>query len=294
MTTSSPSTTPTPGTHPTPVVADMPDRLSPYDWSLYFVTDTAQCAAAGRTVATTVAEAVSGGAGIVQIRDKHASDDEVAQLTRETVAALSAIGRTITPAGQEVTPAGEDTITPAASSESHSSAGSAGTQQGAHRPVALFVDDRLDVVKALREEGVDVHLHVGQEDTPVEEVREVLGPDPLVGLSARTPGQFSTAAALRDAQTGAALVDLLGVGPVYDTTTKEGAPEGFGPERITALVTIAAEMGLPAVAIGGITADRAPELRDAPILGICVVSAICTSADPRSAAHSIRSAFRGN
>lgn len=241
-----------------------PERLAPYDWSLYLVTDTAMCTAAGRTVAQTAAEAVAGGAGIVQIRDKDASDAEVAQMTRDTVAALAAIGRTIAP----------------------------GSGPGSEPPVAVFVDDRLEVVRTLREEGLDVHLHVGQEDTPVEEVRAVLGMDPLVGLSARTPGQFSTAAALRDTTSGEALVDLLGVGPVYDTQTKEGAPAGFGPERISALVTIAAEMSLPAVAIGGITADRASALRDAPVLGICVVSAICTSPDPRAAAHAIRSAYR--
>ncbi|GAA4517346.1 thiamine phosphate synthase [Brevibacterium yomogidense] len=277
-----------------------PARLAPYDWSLYFVTDTAMCQAAGRTVAQTVAEAVAGGAGIVQIRDKDSSDAEVAQMTRDTVAALAAIGRTITPGGPAADPVSEPAAASAADPASGpaeaagtETAGASGPDAASERPVAVFVDDRLEVVRTLREEGLDVHLHVGQEDSPVEEVREVLGMDPLVGLSARTPGQFSTAAALRDTTTGEALVDLLGVGPVYDTKTKEGAPAGFGPERITALVTIAAEMGLPAVTIGGITAERAPELREAPVLGICVVSAICTSSDPQAAARAIRTAYLG-
>ncbi|SLM94769.1 thiamine phosphate synthase [Brevibacterium yomogidense] len=247
---------------PTPV---LPARLAPYDWSLYLVTDTAQCAAAGRTVPQTAAEAVAGGVGIVQIRDKHASDAEVAALTRETIAAIEATGRSISP-----------DATPAASSA---------------RPVAVFVDDRLEVVKSLRAEGLDVHVHVGQTDEPVEDVRAVLGPDPLVGLSAGSPAEFSVAGSLRDETTGAALVDLVGIGPVHDTTTKQGAPAGIGPERTAALASIAAEMGLPAVAIGGITADRAPALRDAPLLGICVVSAICTAEDPRAAANAIRSSY---
>ena len=59
---------------------------------------------------------------------------------------------------------------------------------------------------------------------------------------------------------------------MYGTTTKAGALQVFCPERTAALASIAAEMGLPAVAIGGITADRAPALRDAPLLGICVVA----------------------
>jgi len=243
----------------------MPARLAPYDWSLYLVTDSAQCAAAGRTVPQTVAEAVAGGAGIVQIRDKHASDEEVAALTRDTIAAIEATGRTIAPAE------------PPASQP----------------PVAVFIDDRLEVVRSLRAEGLDVHIHVGQTDEPVERIRAVLGPDPLVGLSAGSPAEFSVAASLRDGSTGAALVDLVGVGPVHDTTTKAEASAGIGPERTAALAAIAVEMGLPAVAIGGITADRAPALREAQLLGICVVSAICTAADPRAAAAAIRSAYRG-
>ena len=244
----------------------LPTRLAPYDWSLYLVTDTAMCEAAGRTVADTVAQAVAGGAGIVQIRDKDASDAEVARMTRETVAALRRSGRSITPAGPDSDP----------------------------RPVAVFIDDRLEVVRALRAEGLDIHLHVGQTDTPVPQVREVLGPDPLVGLSAQTPDEFSAAAALRDETTGAADVDLVGVGPVHDTLTKAGAPAGIGPQRLASLAEIAAQMGLASVAIGGITAERAPALRDAPVLGICVVSAICASPDPRAAAAAIRASYRGD
>lgn len=243
----------------------LPPRLAPYDWTLYFVTDTAQCASVGRTVAETVAEAVAGGAGIVQVRDKDASDAEVEALTREV---LTAVER--------------------GAAERASAPVSAPTSV----PVPVFVDDRLDVVRRLREEGLDVHIHVGQTDEPIAEVRRVLGPEPLVGLSARTPEQFA-AAALRDEDTGAGLVDLLGIGPAYDTTTKAGAPAGFGPDGIAALASAAVQMGLPAVGIGGITAERAPELASAPLLGICVVSAICRAEDPRAAATAIRAAYLG-
>lgn len=262
----------------------LPERLAPYDWSLYLVTDTAMCAAAGRTVADTVARAVAGGAGIVQIRDKDASDAEVAQMTRETVAVLRQEGRSITPAGPGTGSARDD----------EPGRGHDDTPAPDQRPVAVFIDDRLEVVRALRAEGLDIHLHVGQTDTPVPQVREVLGPDPLVGLSAQTPDEFSAAAALRDGTTGAALVDLVGVGPVHDTLTKAGAPAGIGPQRLASLAEIAAQMGLASVAIGGITAGRAPALRDAPVLGICVVSAICASPDPRAAAAAIRASYRGD
>lgn len=270
---------------PTPV---LPARLAPYDWSLYLVTDTAQCAAAGRTVPQTAAEAVAGGVGIVQIRDKHASDAEVAALTRETIAAIEATGRSITPATSAESTVPDPDATPGPGTAPGPDPTPAAT---AARPVAVFVNDRLEVVRTLRAEGLDVHVHVGQTDEPVEDVRAVLGPDPLVGLSAGSPAEFSVAGSLRDETTGAALVDLVGIGPVHDTTTKQGAPAGIGPERTAALASIAAEMGLPAVAIGGITADRAPALRDAPLLGICVVSAICTAEDPRAAANAIRSSY---
>ncbi|SMY12300.1 thiamine phosphate synthase [Brevibacterium jeotgali] len=278
------ATDPHPQTGPALV---LPARLAPYDWSLYLVTDTEQCAAAGRTVPQTAAEAVAGGAGIVQIRDKHASDAEVAALTRDTISAIEATGRSITPvaaSGSGDVPGPDASRAPGAAPGTDTACAAS-----SDRPVAVFVDDRLEVVKSLRAEGLDVHVHVGQTDEPVEDVRAALGPEPLVGLSAGTPAEFSVAGSLRDAATGAALVDLVGIGPVHDTTTKEGAPAGIGPERTAALASIAAEMGLPAVAIGGITADRAHALRDAPTLGLCVVSAICTADDPRAAAHAIRS-----
>ena len=274
-------------TSPTPV---LPARLAPYDWSLYLVTDTAQCAAAGRTVPQTAAEAVAGGVGIVQIRDKHASDAEVAALTRDTISAIRATGRSITPVdvSGSTPPPG-----PGAASGSGSRPGPGVTPAASsERPVAVFVDDRLEVVKSLRAEGLDVRVHVGQTDEPVEDVRAVLGPDPLVGLSAGSPAEFSVAGSLRDETTGSR-ARRPGGASVRCTTRRPSRahPPGIGPERTAALASIAAEMGLPAVAIGGITADRAPALRDAPLLGICVVSAICTAEDPRAAANAIRSSY---
>lgn len=223
----------------------LPDGTDP---ALYLVTDTAQCAAAGRTVADTAAEAVAGGVGIVQVRDKHASDEEFHELTLEVIDAIDAVRR----------------------------------DEGIDRPVPLFVNDRVAVAGILRSAGHDVHVHVGQSDESPEAVRERLGADALIGLSASTPAEFAAA------RSGGA-VDLLGVGPAYDTSTKADAPSGLGPDRVRALV---AEAGLPCVAIGGITAERAPELADTGVIGICMVSAICAAEDPRTAARRIRAAFR--
>lgn len=222
-----------------------PDRLAGIDTRLYLVTDSAQCAEAGRTVAETVRSAVAGGVGIVQVRDKDIDDTEFLVLTREVVAAV------------------------------------AEAVAGTDRRVPVFLNDRVAVAGRLREEGTDVHIHVGQSDTPVTEVRALLGDAPLVGLSAAEDAEFAAARA-----TGA--VDLVGIGPVFDTTTKADAPAGIGPDRLGELVS---QAGLPAVAIGGIDPARVPELRGLGLIGVCVVSAICRAADPELAAAELLAAY---
>ncbi|WP_209371548.1 thiamine phosphate synthase [Brevibacterium renqingii] len=229
------------------VTVQSQDRFAGIDTRLYLVTDSAQCEAAGRTVAETVHEAVAGGVGIVQVRDKDIDDTAFYSLTRQVIAAV-------------------DSAT-----------------AGTDRTVPIVLNDRVEVARRLIDEGEIVHIHVGQTDATVAEVRATLGEAPLIGLSAANSAEF---AAARD--TG--VVDLIGIGPVYDTTTKADAPDGIGPERLGELVT---EAGIPAVAIGGISIDRAPELRDRGLLGICVVSAICTAEDPKAAAEQLLAAFTG-
>lgn len=221
------------------------DRLAGIDSRLYLVTDTAQCAEAGRTVAETVRAAVAGGVGIVQVRDKDIDDTAFLVLTREVIDAV------------------------------------AEAVAGTDRRVPVFLNDRVAVTRRLLDEGADVHIHVGQSDTPVTEVRGLVGPEPLVGLSAASAAEFAAARA-----SGA--VDLVGIGPVYDTATKADAPSGIGPERLGELVM---DSGIPAVAIGGIDADRVPQLRGRGLLGFCVVSAICRAADPEQAARELLTAY---
>ncbi|MGO2017314.1 MAG: thiamine phosphate synthase [Brevibacterium aurantiacum] len=220
-------------------------RLAGIDARLYLVTDSAQCREAGRSVADTVREAVGGGVGIVQVRDKDIDDDAFYTLTREVIAAVDSV------------------------------------LVDTNRRVPIVLNDRVAVAQRLLAEGVEVHIHVGQSDTPVEEVRELIGPEPLLGLSAANSTEF---AAARES----GVVDLVGIGPVYDTTTKTDAPDGIGPDRLGELV---GEAGLPAVAIGGISTDRAAELRGRGLLGICVVSAICRAEDPRAAAEELLAEF---
>src|SRR5690625_4208282 len=196
----------------------MNSRLAGIDPSLYFITDSRQCAQAGRSVAETAAAAVAGGAGMVQIRDKILSDEDFHELACEVFDAVQAV-------------AGD-------------------------RRVPIVVNDRVAVAERLLAQGREVHIHVGQEDTPAETVRRRLGEVPLIGLSAATEQEFAAAGA-----SGA--VDLLGVGPVFDTTTKSDAPAALGIAETIRLVRLAR---LPAVAIGGINRSRARGLRDTGVM----------------------------
>ncbi len=144
---------------------------------------------------------------------------------------------------------------------------------------ALFVvNDRPDVARAARADGV----HVGQQDTPVAQVRELLGADLLVGLSTHAPAEIDAVAG--DNLVG---VDYIGVGPVYATPTKPGRP-ATGLELVR---YAAAHTALPFFAIGGIHAGNAPSAIAAGARRLAVVRAISEAPDPHLAARELRAAL---
>jgi thiamine-phosphate pyrophosphorylase len=145
--------------------------------------------------------------------------------------------------------------------------------------VALFVNDAVDVALLAGADGV----HVGQDDLPAAEVRALIGPDRLLGLSAGSDDELAVALALPPGT-----VDVVGIGPVWSTPTKPDAGTGLGPEGVAALAAKAAAGGLRSVAIGGIDVGRAPLVTG--VDGICVVSAVCAAPDPAAAARALRSA----
>jgi thiamine-phosphate pyrophosphorylase len=132
-----------------------------------------------------------------------------------------------------------------------------------------LVNDRLHIALAAGADGG----HVGADDLPVEAARRILGPDAVLGATARDPQTARRAVA-----EGAT---YLGVGPAYRTTTKTGLPDPIGPAGVKA---VADAVDVPVVAIGGVTAERVPELRAAGAYGVAVVSAINAAADPLAAA----------
>ncbi len=142
----------------------------------------------------------------------------------------------------------------------------------------VIVNDRADIALAAGAHGV----HGGADDLPVSVLRRLLGPDALVGGTARDPDT-----ALRHQADGASYV---GVGPVYATATKDGLPEPLGPAGVE---KVAAAVGIPVIAIAGITAARVPELLDAGAHGVAVVGAVAHAADPAAATAELLEALGG-
>jgi thiamine-phosphate pyrophosphorylase len=138
-----------------------------------------------------------------------------------------------------------------------------------------IVDDRVDVALATGADGV----HLGDDDLPVHLARRLLGPDAVVGATARDP-----AAGRARVEEGA---DYLGVGPTYATTTKVGLPDPLGPEGVGA---VAAAVGVPVIAIAGITAARIAEVLAAGAHGVAVVGAVSRADDPGRAATDLLAA----
>ena len=136
----------------------------------------------------------------------------------------------------------------------------------------LAVNDRADIARAA---GADV-LHLGQDDLPLEVARDVIGPRPLIGWSTHDRAQVTVAVA-ED-------VDYFCVGPCWPTPTKPGrSAPGLD------LVRAAAQSnGKPWFAIGGIDAERLPDVLDAGAQRVVVVRAITGADDPAAAAAELK------
>jgi thiamine-phosphate pyrophosphorylase len=151
----------------------------------------------------------------------------------------------------------------------------------ARRHGALFaVNDRADIARAA---SADV-LHLGQSDLPLGVAREIVGPARLLGLSTHDSAQVA-AAAVSEA-------DYFCVGPCWPTPTKPGrAAPGLQLVRAASRLVSALESDKPWFAIGGIDAQRLPDVLEAGARRIVVVRAITAAEDPRAAAQQLRSAL---
>ncbi len=174
--------------------------------------------------------AVAGGVEVVQLREKHLADDELAAVANAARALCERLG------------------------------------------ALLIINDRPTVAVEVGADGV----HVGQEDMPVAEVRELVGPEMLIGLSTHTPREIDAV--------DPALVDYIGVGPIHQTPTKLGRP-AVGLKLIH---YAAAHAPVPFFAIGGLDASNLGEALEAGAERVCVLRAIAAAADPEQAARTLR------
>lgn len=138
--------------------------------------------------------------------------------------------------------------------------------------VPFIVNDNVDVALAMGADGI----HVGQSDMEAGDVRKLLGPDKILGVSAQTVEQ-----ALLAEQRGA---DYLGVGAVFPTGSKDDADD---VSRET-LKAICSAVSIPVVAIGGISQNNVMQLKGSGICGIAVISAIFAQKDIKAAAMKLR------
>lgn len=124
--------------------------------------------------------------------------------------------------------------------------------------IPFVVNDNVEIAKRMGADGV----HVGQSDMEAGDVRTLLGPDAILGVSAQTVEQAKLAEAR-----GA---DYLGVGAVFPTGSKDDAIE----VPFETLKAICEAVSIPVVAIGGISEENVAELKGSGICGIAVISAI--------------------
>ena len=129
--------------------------------------------------------------------------------------------------------------------------------------VPLIIDDRLDICLAVDAAG----LHIGDDELPVSVARRVLGPEKILGVTAKTVKR-----ALEAETSGA---DYLGTGAIFPTTTKENAPITL----ISTLKTICQMVAIPVVAIGGLTSENIDQLAATGIAGVAVVRDLMQAED---------------
>jgi thiamine-phosphate pyrophosphorylase len=140
--------------------------------------------------------------------------------------------------------------------------------------VPVIVNDRADIALAAGAAGV----HVGEADLPVTTIRRFVPADFIIGASLGSDAELANA---KDA-------DYVGIGPVFGSDSKSDAGTAIGVngfERLKALVDH------PAIAVGGITADRAMQIIVHGATGVAVINAIFSSEDPEQATREIASAI---
>ena len=144
--------------------------------------------------------------------------------------------------------------------------------------VPLIVNDRVDVAKQSGADGV----HLGQDDMSVAAARDMLGPAPFIGLSIKTVEQAQAAPL--------GVIDYVGIGGVFGTTSKNNVSKPIGPDGLARIVGVfRARIGnFPMCGIAGINAANATQVIAAGAAGVSVISALSLASDPTAATRELR------
>ena len=139
-----------------------------------------------------------------------------------------------------------------------------------HYNATFIIDDRVALVRELGADGV----HLGKNDMPIREARQILGPDFIIGGTANT---FEDAKAHYEAS-----ADYIGCGPFRFTTTKQKLAPVLGLDGYRQIIRKlrAANITIPVVAIGGITKDDIPAILQTGITGIALSGTVLRADDP--------------
>jgi thiamine-phosphate pyrophosphorylase len=148
------------------------------------------------------------------------------------------------------------------------------------RPFAVpfVINDRVDVALVAGADGV----HLGQEDMAVEDARQLLGANAIIGLSIKSVAEAE--AARLD------LVDYVGSGGIYATVSKQQKNPPIGPAGLARIIAVLRRRApdLPVCGIAGIDAGNAAEVIAAGADGVAVISALSLAANPEAAARELR------
>lgn len=203
----------------------MKDKI---DYSLYAITD--RYWHKDINMYDMVKSAILGGAGIIQLREKHISNEEFIKLAKDAKKACNEYN------------------------------------------IPLIINDSIDVMLSVDADGI----HVGQSDLNAKKVRELIGPDKILGVSV---GNLEEAKIAID--NGA---DYLGVGAIFPTNTKDDADL----VSLEELRNICLNVNVPVVAIGGIHLDTITKLKNTGISGVAVISEIFSKNDFILAAKTLK------
>ena len=194
-------------------------------------------------IVSTAAQAAAGGAGVIQVRSKPIGAGQLLKLAEKVSLAVA-----------EANPA-----------------------------TKILIDDRVDIAAILMRRGLPVHgVHVGQSDIPVTDVRELLGPDAIIGLTT------GTAELIQQANEYADIIDYVGAGPFRPTPTKDSGRDPIGLDGYPRLVELSQ---LPIVAIGDVQPADVTALASTGIAGVAMVRAFIEAPSATELAQQIIADF---